>query len=69
MQWLGLMVKACAHQYARGGNAAHILRRAIHLGSVILLWFYYQYGQIIARSMGLELSQLSLAVFGAGSGL
>ncbi len=52
------MVKACAHQYARGGNAAHILRRAIHLGSVIFLWFYYQYSQIIARSMGLELSQL-----------
>jgi hypothetical protein len=52
------MPKAGAHQYALGGRAAHLVRRLIHLSSILLLWLYYQFGANIARFFGLSLAQL-----------
>ncbi len=52
------MVKLSGHEYSRGGLAAHILRRVVHLASILILWIYYQYGAVIAHALGLRLPQL-----------
>lgn len=46
------------HEYLHKGLTAHLLRRAIHLSSIFLLWFYYQYGISCANFLGVSLQQL-----------
>lgn len=46
------------HEYAKGGLSAHLLRRVIHLGSIVLLWIYYQFGPGIAQAFNLNVKSL-----------
>lgn len=59
-----MLHKAGAHQYLLGGFAAHLLRRMVHIGSLLVLWLYYQYGKTVASFFGLPLSLLIWLVLG-----
>jgi hypothetical protein len=43
------------YHYSKGGLAAHILRRIVHLASLLVLWIYYQWGPSTAHFFKLPL--------------
>lgn len=57
-------IKISRHHYSRGGLWAHILRRVVHLASILILWLYYQYGSKLAHWIGISLPQLVWSCLG-----
>jgi hypothetical protein len=45
-------------EQSKGGIYGHILRRVIHLSMSFIPFFYFEFGQICAELVGLELPQL-----------
>lgn len=52
-----MVKKSFPHDYSHQRITAHVLRRTVHLFSLVAPWIYYHYGQIIAAWFGLNLPQ------------